>query len=30
MQGKSPADAMAAYAQAVTSIVGPSNVETVP
>lgn len=30
MQGKSPADAMAAYAQAVTSIVGSSNVETVP
>lgn len=30
MQGKSPADAMAAYAQAVTSIVGASNVETVP
>ena len=29
MQGKSPAEAMAAYAQAVTSIVGASNTETV-
>jgi multiple sugar transport system substrate-binding protein len=28
MQGKSPAEAMAAYAQAVTSIVGASNTET--
>jgi multiple sugar transport system substrate-binding protein len=28
MQGKTPAEAMAAYAQAVTSIVGASNTET--
>ena len=28
MQGKSPAEAMAAYSQAVTSIVGASNTET--
>jgi multiple sugar transport system substrate-binding protein len=28
MQGKSPADAMAAYSQAVTGIVGASNTET--
>jgi len=30
MQGKSPAEAMAAYSQAVTSIVGASNTETMP
>lgn len=30
MQGKTPAQAMAAYAQAVTAIVGANNVETVP